>query len=665
MQKWVVGIDVGGTFTDLCAWDGEVLRRAKTLTTPDDLTRGVADWLAMLGIEPGFLLVAGSTVATNTLLERNGARVAYIGTHGFEDVPLIGRQNRPKLYDLHVRKPRPLVGAGDCFGVKERVGPTGEVIAGLDEGSVREAIAAIRGRGIESVAVCLLFSFLNPAHEERVAAIAEAAGLGVHCSSRILPEFREFERAATTIVNAYVAPQTGAYLQKLAVTGRAAGAADVRVMQSNGGQASPDEMAAQPVRTILSGPAGGAIAAAYAANLVGVRRALTYDMGGTSTDVALCDGNVALTNETVIDGWPVRVSQLEIHTVGQGGGSIASVDAGGALQVGPRSAGAVPGPACYGRGDEATVTDANLVLGRLQADHFLGGRMRLDSDRAVRAVERVGVRLGCSAVEAAKAIVAVANAGMEHALQVVSSRRGIDPAECWLVSFGGAGGLHAAALAEAMNLQGVIVPPDPGILSATGMVLADVVNDYSVSLARTGEGIDLAGLRSSFGRLMDRAAEGLFRDGFDLDDAECERMIDLRYRGQAYELTVPLESLTDVGLLAVPFHRAHRERYGTADELLPVEAVTARVRAVVRTEKMRPARLGEAGGQRAAPIRSGSIVFEGAVSAGVFERATLLAGHVIDGPAVIVEAHATTLVPPGWISRIEQLGHLRMMRAGK
>jgi len=662
MRRWVVGIDVGGTFTDFCAWDGQSLRRAKTLTTPDDLTRGVAEGVAMLGVEADFVLVAGSTVATNTLLERSGARVAYVGTRGFEDVPLIGRQNRPKLYDLHVRKPRALVDSSDCFGVAERVGPGGEVIATLDEASVREVIAAIRGRGIESVAVCLLFSFLNSAHEERIAAIAGEAGLSVHCSSRILPEFREFERAATTIVNAYVAPRTGAFLAKLAETARGAGAADVRVMQSNGGQASPAEMAAQPVRTILSGPAGGAIAAAHAAKLVGVRRALTYDMGGTSTDVALCDGDVAQTSETVIDGWPVRVSQLAIHTVGQGGGSIASVDAGGALQVGPRSAGAVPGPACYGRGDEATVTDANLVLGRLVADHFLGGRMRLDVDRATRVVERIGAQLGCSSAEAAGAIVAVANAGMEHALHVVSSRRGIDPGECWLVSFGGAGGLHAAALAEAMNLRGVIVPPDPGILSATGMVLADVVKDYSLSLARNDAGIDLPSLRTTFGLLMDRAAEGLFRDGFDLDDAECERMIDLRYRGQAYELTVPVESLTDVSRLAGPFHRAHRERYGTADEALPVEAVTARVRAVVRTEKMRPVALVEAGGRAAEAIRRESIVFDRAMSAGVFERGGLLAGHVIEGPAVVVEAHATTLVPPGWSARVEAMGHLRMTR---
>lgn len=664
MRRWVIGIDVGGTFTDLCAWDGRELRRAKTLTTPDDLTRGVADGLALLGVESGFVLVAGSTVATNTLLERNGARVAYIGTGGFEDVPLIGRQNRPKLYDLQVRKPRPLVDGGDCFGVAERLGSGGEVVTALDERSVRATIAEIRERGIESAAICFLFSYLNPAHEERVAAIAGESGLGVHCSNRVLPEFREFERAATTIVNAYVAPRTGAYLQKLAATGRAAGATDVRVMQSNGGQASPAEMAAFPVRTILSGPAGGAIAAAHAAKLVGVTRALTYDMGGTSTDVALCDGEVGLTSETVIDGWPVRVSQLAIHTVGQGGGSIASVDAGGALQVGPSSAGAVPGPACYGRGDDATVTDANLVLGRLIADHFLGGRMRLDVDRANRAVERIAKRLGCSAVEAAGAIVAVANAGMEHALHVVSSRRGIDPAECWLVSFGGAGGLHAAGLAEAMNLRGVIVPPDPGILSATGMVLADVVKDFSVSLARTAEGIELAGLRGTFGRLMDVAAEGLFRDGFDLDDAECERLIDLRYRGQAFELTVPVESLTDAEALVRPFHRMHRERYGTADEGLPVEAVTARVRAVVRTEKMRPASLGEAGGRPAAPLRTEAIVFETATPAGVFERSALLAGQVVAGPAVIVEAHATTLVPPGWGARVEPLGHLRMTRGG-
>ncbi len=655
---------MGGTFTDLCAWDGEQLRRAKVPTTPDDFTRGIRSGLAELQAAAGFQIVAGSTVATNALLERRGERVAFVGSEGFADMLLIGRQNRPRLYDLFVRKPEPLVGPGDCLGLAERIGADGGVLRPLDEAAGAAVLDEIERFGIRSIAVCLLFSYLNPAHEQRFAELARSRGLNVCCSNELLSEFREFERASTTVVNAYVERRTSAYLTNLAAAALEAGASDVRIMLSSGGQGSPDDAGREAVRTILSGPAGGAIAAAHAAKQIGLTKVLTYDMGGTSTDVALCDGEVALTSDTVIDGWPIRVPQLAIHTVGHGGGSIASVDAGGALTVGPESAGADPGPACYGRGTAATVTDANVVLGRIVGERFLGGRMRLDSDRSKAAVGAIAGRLRCSTAEAAKAIVDVANAGMEHALQVVSSRRGVDPAEFWLVSFGGAGGLHACALAEAMKLRGVIVPPDPGILSATGMILADVVKDFSQSLlVGSGHGVDLAALRAVFGRLMDRAAAAIFRDGFDLDDCECVRSVDVRYVGQSHELTVPVESLTDPDRLAAPFHRMHESVFGMSDAASAIEVVTARVRAIVGTPKfgLRPLeRVSD--GSEPATSKHVRVTFDVATETAVYERALLRAGQCIHGPALVVEDHATTLVLPRWRVEVEAPGHLRMTR---
>ncbi len=655
MRRVVVGIDIGGTFTDLCTLDGDRVRRAKVPTTPDDVIRGVLHGLEALGVEPGFILVVGSTVATNTLLERTGARVGFIATEGFADLLQIGRQNRPDLYALHVRRPAALVDAADCFSVRERLDADGRVLTPLEEAAAAATLADIRARGIESVAICLLFSYLDPTHERRVGELAAERGLVACCSSSLLPEFREFERASTTLVNAYVAPRTGDYLRSLDRASRQAGARDVRVMLSNGGQASPLDAAREPVRTILAGPAGGAIAAARAAALLGLRRVLTYDMGGTSTDVAQCDGEVAVTSEAVLAGWPIRVPQLAIHTVGSGGGSIAAIDSGGLLSVGPRSAGAVPGPACYGVGTEATVTDANVVLGRIVPERFLGGRLPLLPQRSVEAVGRVAESMGCTVEEAAEAIVAVANAGMEHALRVVSAHRGVDPADYWLVSFGGAGGLHAAALAGSLGMAGVIVPPDPGILSATGMILADVVKDVSRTLPRASRGgIDLELIRREFGRLMDAAAEVVFRDGFDLDDTICHRLADMRYVGQSYELTVPVDSLTDEARLTAPFHRAHLARYGACDERAAVEAVTLRVRAVVETPKPMPPELAPtSGGPPRAVGRSGTLP--------VFAREALLAGHALRGPCLIVEDHATTWLPPGWQCVVERFGHLRMV----
>lgn len=661
----LIGIDIGGTFTDLCAWDGRALRVAKTPTTPDDLIRGVTAGLDLLGLRDelhGTQLVHGSTVATNALLERKGARVALITTRGFEDMLLIGRQDRLDLYALHVQRPRPLVQRGDGFGVLERVGPQGDVLTPLEPGNVEDALDAIQSQGIDSVAVCLLFSHLNPSHENRIVERATARGLRAVASSDVLPEFREYERASTTAANAYVAPRMADYLTRLEGAAQQRGIRGVRVMQSNGGQIGIKSASRHAVRTLLSGPAGGVVGAMHVARSLGLERIITYDMGGTSTDVALCDGAVPIRTDSVIDGIPVGVPMLAIQTIGAGGGSIASVDAGGALRVGPESAGADPGPACYGRSEHATVTDAHVALGRIRAEHFMGGAMSIDPGRSHAALARLGVEMHCDAVQAARAVVAVASANMEHALSLVSAGQGHDPADYWLASFGGAGGLHACELAESLGMAGVIVPARAGLLSAFGLMVSDIEMDFSASLPVGVADIDLNALRYAFGRLMDRAADAITREGHDLDTADCARLIDLRYAGQAYELTVPVESLTDANRLAAPFHALHHQRHGFAHPDRPIEAVTARVH--VRIESPAGLRLSDASPP---PVRVREksvhrVWFDEPLDTPFVFRDGLGIGEHLTGPAILLDEHATCVLPPGWVARVERGGHVRLTR---
>ncbi|MFO0972925.1 MAG: hydantoinase/oxoprolinase family protein [Phycisphaerae bacterium] len=656
-----VGVDVGGTFTDLCAWDGESWRRVKLPTTPDDYTRAIADGLERLRLPPQYSLVVGTTVATNALLERRGDRVAFVATAGFRDLLHIGRQDRPALYDWSVQKPRPLAAREDCCELSERVAADGAVLSPLSDAECDALARELAGRGVETVAVCLLFAHLNPRHELQFARAAEAAGLRICLSSAVAPEFREFERASTTVVNAFVTGPMQRFCAHLEGAARGAGAASVRIMQSSGGQAAVPHAARFPVQTVLSGPAGGAIAALRAARQAGIPRVLSYDMGGTSTDVALLDDRLPFSAQSALDGWPIRAPQIAIHTVGRGGGSIASVDLAGALAVGPESAGAIPGPACYGRGTRPTITDANLVLGRLRPDRFLGGAMRLDLQRANVALAPLAAAMGCDLAAAARSVIDVGNAGMEHALQVVSSRCGHDPADYWLLSFGGAGGLHAVALAESLGLPGVLVPPDPGILSASGMVLADSLYDAARSLPLDGV-LDLRRLQAVFGELMDLVADRLVRDGHDIDDAVCERLVDVRYVGQAHEITVPLQSQTDAVRLAAPFHAAHQRLFGTSDATEPVEVVTARVRSVVATQPIPPRPLAPATAVEPPVAEWAEVQFDRPQRTAIVSRDQLQAGHCVAGPAIVVEDHATLLVPPSWRARVEPEGHLRVTR---
>src|SRR2546423_7083684 len=504
MNSIRVGVDTGGTFTDFVYQANDELRIFKVASTPDDPARAITEGLKQIAAEVDaklldFEIVHGTTVGTNALLQRKGARTALITTEGFEDVIEIGRQARPELYNLNAIKPPPLVPSELRFGVKERVAANGEVLEPLRDTSINELAAKLRDSGCESIAVSLLFSFVDPRHEMAIARALESFGVPLSISHQVLPEYREFERTATVCVNAYLQPLMGSYLTKLSESAgadrsslpggqrpksKAQSPSFLRVMQSSGGSISAEAAAQEPVRTILSGPAGGVVGALHATRGAGIANIITFDMGGTSTDVALCDREgMRLTNESVVAGTPIAVPMMDIHTVGAGGGSIARVDEGGSLRVGPESAGADPGPACYGRSLLPTVTDAHLVLGHFPGATLLGGEFKLDADRAHQAFDKLASDMTRAAkrkvtrVEAAQGVLDVVTTNMERALRHVSVERGHDPRDFTLIPFGGAGGLHAVDLARALRIPRVLIPASPGALSANGVLTADVVKE--------------------------------------------------------------------------------------------------------------------------------------------------------------------------------------------
>jgi N-methylhydantoinase A len=606
------GVDVGGTFTDLVALvDGRVVA-AKVPTTPDDQSAGVMDALAASGLDPPAIgeLRHGTTVATNALLERRGARTALVTNAGFRDVIEIGRQDRPSLYDLTRDRPPPLVPRELRLTVPGRMGPEGE-LAPLDEQALEAAVRRLAEANVEAVAVGFLFSYLHPEHEARAGERLRAALPGAHValSSEVLPEFREYERFSTAVASAYLAPRLEAYLRRLAESLVALGAPEPLVMQSSGGVATSEDVARRAAGAVLSGPAGGAVGAADVARLAGFPDALTLDMGGTSADVALVrDGRVATTTKTDVGGVPIGLAAVDVQSVSAGGGSIAWVDSGGALRVGPESAGADPGPAAYGRGgSEPTVTDAHVVLGHLADGAALGGGIRLSRARAEEAVGRLADRLGLAASETASGIVRVADAEMARALRVVSVERGVDPRGLALVAFGGAGPMHACALAEELGIATVLVPRRSGVLSALGLALADRRSDR-VAPAGGDTGAVFAALEAG------------------LEGNALERSADLRYRGQGFELTV---EANDPGRLAERFAEAHERRYGyRLDE--PVELVALRVTA--RARDARP-------DWRDDPD-----------------------GIDVEGPAVLDLGEATCVVAAGWRGRSGDRGTLVLRR---
>ena len=658
-----IGIDTGGTFTDFVYLQGGAPVIRKTATTPDDQSRAVEEGVRLLGAGEAAAIAHGTTTATNALLEHRGARCALITTKGFRDVLAIGRQNRPALYALSQHRPPPLVPEDLRFEVTERVAADGSILTPLDEREVAGLGETLQRLDVAGVAIVFLFSFLHPEHEWKAAGILKEylPDARFSLSADILPEYREYERTAATVVNAYVQPIVARYLDRLE---RAVAPRRVRIMQSNGGVIGTKQAARRPARLVLSGPAGGVVGAfRLAGTALGEKapKILTLDMGGTSTDVALCPGEIPRTAESDIAGLPLRLPSVDIHTVGAGGGSIAHADAAGVLHVGPASAGAVPGPACYGRsGSAPTVTDANVTLGRILPDRFLGGDFVLDADAAQDAVEKLGRPLGLSLHETALGIVRIANASMERALRRVSVERGYDPKDYVLVPFGGAGPLHACELADALSIRRILLPPQPGVLSALGLLMADIVYDTSVSAPD-----DETRLEALYAQETERVLN-VFA-GEDCGRPAIETLADMRYRGQSYELTVPIDPARPEAARE-RFHEQHARRYGYAMRDAIVEIVTLRVRGTAAgAEVFLPRdtdRAGASEASEAAQVGETPVVLDSGQEAvaALYDRDRLRFGHAFDGPAVVAQYDATVFVSPSWHVEVDAWRNLHFSR---
>jgi N-methylhydantoinase A len=660
-----IAIDTGGTFTD-CVW-GERgrIRMTKVFSTPADPSQAIVAALEKVGAFGPVTVLHGTTVGTNTILQRKGARVALVTTAGFEDAIEIGRQARPKLYDFFFDGVEPLVSADLRFGMKERTASDGEILEKPTAKDLQLLLLSLRRKHSDAIAVSFLFSFTNPENELAVADALKAFGVPLSISHQILPEFREYERTSTVVINAYLQPVMQKYLENLATRvprlPRSGAKPHIFVMQSSGGITTLTAAASQPVRTILSGPAGGVVGASGMARRSGFERIISFDMGGTSTDVSLVKGEVPMSSQSAIAGLPVGVPMLDIHTVGAGGGSIARFDAAGALRVGPESAGADPGPICYGRGTHPTVTDANLLLGRLQSGHFLGGEFILDFQRTRRIVSEWLRKQGSalSVEQFAAGTIRVVNATMEKAIRVVSIERGHDPRDFALVAFGGAGGLHACELAEALAIPRVIIPALPGALSAYGILVSDVVKDYSRTLVWIcSDRAPLQKLEHEYAVLR-RRAETAFRDEGWEGKIGFNRSVDVRYRGQGYELNVVFSAD-----LIPAFHRAHQFRYGYNYEGRDVELVTIRLRAKINSPQSPSQRnvlerpRGRARDIAPKPTQI-AVIHEGKrTQAFVHPREELTVGRQYRGPAIISEYSATTFVLPNkrfWLDRAGNL----------
>lgn len=640
-----VGVDIGGTFTDFVSVGPRGLRVHKLPSDPRRPSRPVLSGFRSLR---GTELALGTTLATNAVLERRGARVVFLTTEGFEDVLEIGRQDRPSLYDLRRVRPPPPVPRGRRVGVRERLGPSGRILRPLTSAEVRRIVREVRRRRADSVAICTLFSFANPVHEARLERALR--DLPVSRSSRVLPEFREYDRASTTVLDAYVKPVVTAGLRAIesAVRGQ------VEVMRSSGGVVPASLVRDRPVESVLSGPAGGVAAAATVAHAVGIPDVVTFDMGGTSADVSLVeDGRTAWTTEGSIGGFPVALPMVDIASVGAGGGSIARVDAGGALVVGPESAGASPGPASYGLGGtRPTVTDAHLVLGHL-GDALLGGAMPLNRARARRAVGRL--RIPGSVEKKSEAILAVVEASMARPVHLALAQRGRSPADFALLAFGGAGPMHAAKLAQHLGMPRVLIPFHPGAFSAFGVLSADERIERSRTLVRPARGVTSLANRV-LRELTTEVRRAASKAGLPLSRLRFERTVDVRYRGQSYEVNVPWGPR-----LEERFHRQHRARYGYATPREAVEVVTFRVAGrIVRRVRLPPAPRGRR------PVASSRSVWTNGRwrDVPVLPRDTLPLGFRRKGPAIVEEDHATTIVPGGWRLRVIAHGILSMEATG-
>ncbi|MBT5774993.1 MAG: hydantoinase/oxoprolinase family protein [Dehalococcoidia bacterium] len=650
----ILGVDVGGTFTDFLLWENGSVRAHKRPSTPDDPSRSVLEGIDELGVAPE-LVVHGSTVATNAVLTRAGARTALVTTGGMRDLLVIGRQSRPDIYDLEPETPEPLVPEELRFEIDGALTPDGEVARPTDMAHAETLVEAAHAGGAEAIAVSLLYSYVNPVLEEQFSALVEAHGsMYLSASSAVSPEYREVERTGTAVLNAYVGPVMSRYLERLRAGLAERGCGPLRIVQSDGGSADVARASRLPVATLLSGPSAGVAGAFEIARAAGYERVLTFDMGGTSTDVALCDGEIPTRADVVIGGFAARTPVVDVHTVGAGGGSIARLDAGGALRVGPQSAGADPGPASYGRGEAFTVTDAQVVLGRLGGTGLLGGSMALDEGRARTAGEEIGASLG-SVEAAAGAVIDVATANMEGALRVVSVQRGHDPREFTLVAFGGAGPLHACALADSLEMPRVLIPLLPGVLAAQGAAWSDVTATRSRSVLVRYEEANFVALGEALAAV---GAEVLAEPG--LEGGSARYAFDMRYAGQSYELSIDV-TLDDVGAAGAAFHELHEQRFAHSDLEAAVEVVNVRATAVVPGAGEGAA--GELGSSEGGEPGRGQVWFGGEqVEAAVYQRSALTSGDSFAGPALVHQLDTTTLVAPGWVADVDASGNLILER---
>jgi N-methylhydantoinase A/oxoprolinase/acetone carboxylase beta subunit len=659
-----IGVDTGGTFTDFVIVRDGRMSTKKIPSTPADPSLAILEGLReYLDVRDRVFVIHGTTVATNALLERKGARTALITTRGFEDILTIGRQTRRLLYSLKAETRRPIIGRDLSFGLDERTTAGGIVERRPEAAEIRALAERLRRLGVEAVAVSFINAYANGANEEAVLACLDRAGLLACASSRILPEYREYERTSTTAVNAYLMPILGRYLGALITS---LGRAELRIMQSNEGYISAGKAKTEPIRTALSGPAGGAVGSLYLAQAAGFPRVVSFDMGGTSTDVSLIDRALRRTNEAQVGDFPVRLPIIDIHSVGAGGGSVATVDKGGSLRVGPESAGADPGPACYGRGDLPTVTDANLLLGRIDPDFFLGGRMKLYPERSREVVRRLAAKIRKPVLETAQGIIGIANANMEKAIRVISIERGFDPREFALFSFGGAGGMHAVEMASHLRMKAVLAPANAGVLSAFGLLLADSVKDYSRSVLTPLARADFKTIERHYRDLGRRGLRDLSEDGFAPSAVVLERSVDLRYLGQSYEINVPFAG--GLAPLADAFHRAHAKLYSYHNPGGQVEIVNLRLKARGLAEKIKleKRRATKKAMLADAHLKTQPIIFGGQKFRGpVYDRARLSPGQTFAGPALIVDFGSTTFLPPGFRLRVDNYLNLIIRRDGR
>jgi N-methylhydantoinase A len=670
-----IAVDIGGTFTDLVAVDdnGQVYR-GKSLTTPDDLARGIGDCLkgANIGVAGANFFVHGSTVTINAVLERKGARTGLITTKGFRDVYEIGRGNRPEGYNLFFNRPVPLVARDLRLEVNERLYATGEVLTPLDEASARETIGALKKAGVESLAVCLLHSYANAAHEKRLGELLQQQfpEAYVSLSHEILREFREYERTSTTVLNSYVGPLVRRYLVSLEkMLARAGFRGTFRVMQSNGGVMSAETAKKMPVTMMESGPVAGVIAAAHLGESLGCRHIISFDMGGTTAKSSLIkDFHPEVTSSYYVGGYvtghPMMLPVVDIVEVGNGGGSIAWIDPAGGLKVGPQSAGAAPGPACYGKGGtEPTVTDANLIAGRIDPEYFLGSGIRLQRDQAAAAImEKVGKPLGLSLAEAALGMLTIANFNMSLSVRAVSVEKGYDPRDCVLVPSGGGGALHAMAIARELSVPRVIIPPMPAHFSALGMLMADLKHDYVQTFVRELAETTGAQIADAFGVLEESATDTLTEEGAKPQQITLRRFLDMRYRGQEYTLPVPLtedlRALTDFSAIRARFDQLHQEHYGHSAPKEPVMMVNLRLTALGKLDNKMPLAAAARDADRGERGRRPVIFEDKPVDCPIYLRSGFKAGDRLTGPAVIEEVGATILVYPGNTMQVNEFGQL-------